>query len=304
MKTSRREFIKNSSLAIAGITSIPLIFTEKKTDIILGIQLYSVRDDMKKDPEGTLRKLSEMGYKYVEHAGYANGKFYGYSIREFKKLLTDLGLRMESGHSSLRSKEWDKVANDFTNEWKQTIKDAADVGMKFMISPGLDTSLCQDMDAFEHYIDMFNKTGDLCKKSGIHFGYHSENYEFNHRLRGTVLYDLLLQLTDKNLVQQEMDIGNMYGAGGRAMDFLKKYPGRFLLMHIRDELKRSTPRPNGSFYESTLLTKGVIPIKEIITYARKTGTKYFIIEQSEYQDRAPLECAAENLKAIHSMGFK
>lgn len=304
MNTSRREFIKNSSLTIAGVTFIPQILTAKKNDDILGIQLYSVRDDMKKDPAGTLRKLADMGYKYVEHAGYRNSKFYGYSIPDFKKLLNDLGLRMESGHSSLRSKQWDKVANDFTDEWKQTIKDAAAVGMKYMISPGLDEDLCQNMDDFKHYIDMFNKTGDLCKKSGIHFGYHSENYEFNHSLDGTVLYDLLIQLTDKNSVVQEIDIGNMYEAGGRAMDFLKKYPGRFPLMHVRDEIKRSTPRQDGRLYESTILTKGVIPIKEIVDYGRKTGTKHFIIEQSEYQDKTPLECAAENLRIMHSLGFK
>jgi sugar phosphate isomerase/epimerase len=153
-------------------------------------------------------------------------------------------------------------------------------------------------------MDMFNKTGELCKKSGIHFAFHNESYEFNHSLDGTVLYDLILQSTDKNLVAQQIDIGNMYEPGGRAMNYLKKYPGRFLLMHVKNELKRDSPGENGNLYESTLLTNGVLPVKEIVDYARKTGTKYFIIEQEEYQDKTPLECAAADLKTMKSWGFQ
>jgi sugar phosphate isomerase/epimerase len=152
-------------------------------------------------------------------------------------------------------------------------------------------------------MDMFNKTGELCKKAGIHFAYHNESYEFNHSLDGTLLYDLLLQSTDKNLVAQQIDIGNMYEPGGRAMNYLKKYPARFLLMHVKDEIKSETPDDNGNKYESTLLTKGVIPVKEIVDYARKTGTKYFIIEQESYQDKTPLECVADDLKTMKSWGF-
>ena len=91
---------------------------------------------------------------------------------------------------------------------------------------------------FRHYMDMFNKTGQLCKNTGLYFAYHNENYEFNHSLDGTVLYDLLLQSSDKNLVWQQIDTGNMYEPGGRAMDYLKKYPGRFFSMHVRDEIKK------------------------------------------------------------------
>lgn len=303
MTISRRKFIKNSSLTLAGISFLPSVIKTKKPGDILGVQLYTVRDDMKKDPAGTLKKLSLMGYKYVEHAGYYNKKFYGYSIADFKKLLDDNGLKMESGHSFLGSKQWDKSTNDFTDDWKKTITDAAAIGMKYVISPGVDESLCQNMNDFRHYMDMFNKTGELCKKSGIHFAFHNESYEFNHSLDGTEIYDLILQSTDKNLVAQQMDIGNMYEPGGRAMSFLKKYPGRFLLMHVKGEIKRDQPGSDGNSYESCLLNNGVIPVKEIVDYARKTGTKYFIIEQESYQDKTPLECAAIDLKIMKSWGF-
>ena len=303
MPLSRRSFIKNSSLTIAGVSFLPGISKERNPGVIVGIQLYTVRDDMKKDPEGTLKKLAAIGYKYVEAAGYADRKFYGYSIPDFKKLLKATGLKMESGHSFLGSEQWDKSTNDFTDEWKHSIEDAAAVGMKYLISPGVDEGLCKTMDSFRHYMNMFDKTGELCKKSGIRFAFHNEDYEFNHRLEGKLIYDLILQTTNKNLVWQQMDIGNMYEPGGRALHFLKEYPGRFFSMHVKDEMKRDSPGPDGKLYENTVLGKGVMPVKEIIDYARKTGTRYFIIEQEDYQDKTPLECAAADLKKMKSWGF-
>lgn len=303
MNTSRRVFIKKTGLSLAGISFFPAFLKEPTMQAFTGIQLYTVREDMKNDPAGTLKKLSALGYKYVEHAGYSNRKFYGYPIADFKKILKDNGLIMDSGHDFLGSKQWNTAASDFTDEWKHTVEDAAAVGMKYVISPGVDESLCKTMDEFKNYMDMFNKAGELCKKSGIQFAFHNESYEFNHSLNGTVLYDLLLQSTDKNLVAQQIDIGNMYEPGGRAMYYLKKYPGRFKLMHVKDEMKKAAPAQNGNVFESTLLGKGVVGVKEIITYARKTGTKYFIIEQEEYQDKTPLQCADEDLKKMRNWGF-
>ena len=305
MNVSRRIFIKKNSIAIAGIAMLPgfILDDRKAPGIVTGIQLYTVRDDMKKDPVGTLKQLAKMGYKYVEHAGYEDRKFYGYEIPAFKKLLTDTGLKMPSGHSFLGAKAWDKSANDFTDEWKNTIEDAAAVGMKYIISPGVDESLCTNMDDFKWYMDLFNKNGNLCKKTGITFAYHNESYEFNHKLDGQIIYDLLLHSTDPSIVYQQIDIGNMYEPGGRAMDYLKKYPGRFLLMHVKDEIKLPKPLPDGQVYESALLGKGVVGVKNIIDNARKSGTKYFIIEQESYQDKTPLQCADEDLKMMKKWGF-
>lgn len=304
MITSRREFIKNSGLAIAGVSLVPSILKTKNKGIIVGIQLYTVRDEMQKDPADTLKKLAAMGYKYVEAAGYADRKFYGYSIPDFKKLLKDNGLVMKSGHSFLGSGQWDKAKKDFTDEWKYTIEDAAAVGMKYLISPGVDESLCKNMDDFKHYMNMFDKTGGLCQKSGIHFAFHNETYEFNHSLDGKLIYDLILQTTNKNLVFQQIDIGNMYEPGGRAMHFLQKYPGRYFSMHVKDEMKRNSPGPEGNIYESTILGQGILPLKKIIDYARKTGINYFIIEQEQYQDKTPLACADADLKMMEEWGFK
>jgi sugar phosphate isomerase/epimerase len=210
---------------------------------------------------------------------------------------------MESGHNFLGANQWNKSTHDFTDEWKKTIADSKAVGMKYLISPGVDESLCSNMNDFRHYMDMFNKTGALCKNTELHFAYHNENYEFNHSLDGTLLYDLLLQSSDKNLVWQQIDTGNMYEPGGRAMEYLKKYPGRFFSMHVKDEMKKEPAPQKGNEYESCLLGKGVIPVKQIVDYARKTGITYFIIEQEDYPDLNPIEAASYDFKIMKGWGF-
>src|SRR5690242_3916426 len=151
MNTSRRKFIKNNAMALAGSALLPKILSaaKNKTDHILGVQLYSVRNDMRNDPAGTLKKLKAAGFEYVEHAGYSDRKFYGYPPDDFKKLLNDTGLKMETGHSSLDAKDWDKTKNDFTDEWKYTAEDAAKVGLKYVLSPGVDESVSKTMDDFK-----------------------------------------------------------------------------------------------------------------------------------------------------------
>ena len=122
MNTSRRRFIRNGSLTAAGTLALPqLLQAAKSAKEMVGIQLYSVRDDMTADPVGTLKKVAAAGYKNVEHANYVKRKFYGYSPTEFKKILTDMGMKMPSGHTVMRADHWDAAKNDFTDEWKYTV---------------------------------------------------------------------------------------------------------------------------------------------------------------------------------------
>jgi sugar phosphate isomerase/epimerase len=301
MKTSRRTFIQNSSLTVASAAILPnmLYAEEKKDKDIVGVQLYIVRNDMKNNPADTLKKLKEIGYEYVEHAGYENRKFYGYTREDFKKLLSDTGLKMHSGHSNLGATQWDKTKKDFTDEWKYTFDDAAKVGMKYVLSPGVDEDVCKNMDDFKWYMDLFNKAGELAKKAGVTFGYHSESYEFSHTLDNIRLYDLLLKLTDPSLVAQQIDIGNMYAPGGKAMDYLTRYKGRFALMHVKDAKKKAS----GDGYESTPLGTGLVDVKEAIDFARDFGTKYFIIEEAPSQNQTALDACKENLKIMKGWGF-
>lgn len=306
MKQSRRQFIANSSLAVAGAVILPGMIAAKgkKKDTILGLQLYSVRDDMKKDPLGTLKKLSAMGYRNVEHANYVNRRFYGYAPKEFKKVLDDLGLKMPSGHTVLTAKHWDAAKNDFTDEWKHTVDDAAILKQKYVISPWMDENLRKDYDGLLRFLDIFNKSGELCRKSGMKFGYHNHDFEFQDSLNGKLLYYIILDNTDPQLVLHQMDIGNMYGSGGRALDIVNKYPGRFESLHVKDEIKTEGQGEMGGNYESTVLGKGILPVKEICDVFKKSGgTTEYIIEQESYQGKTPLECAEENFKVMKGWGY-
>ncbi|MDB5230122.1 MAG: sugar phosphate isomerase/epimerase [Chitinophagaceae bacterium] len=301
MNQSRKDFLRNTMLLVGATAFAPKeLFASEKKKGILGIQLYSVRDQMKTDPQGTLMKLANMGYQYVEHANYISRKFYGYSAAEFKKLLDGMGLKMFSGHTVMTQKHWDAAKKDFTDDWKYTVEDAATAGQQYVISPWLDESLRQNYDDLLKFLDLFNKTGELCKRSGMKFGYHNHDFEFKYSLNGQQVYDIILQHTDPKLVFQQLDIGNMYNAGAKAKDILQKYPGRFLSLHVKDEIKAT----KGEGYESTILGAGVIPVKEVIDLAKsKGGTSLFIIEQESYQGKDPVDSAKEDLAIMKKWGY-
>ena len=304
MQTSRRVFLKNGALTIAGATMFSnLLMASVSADELVGVQLYSVRDEMKADALGTLKKVAAMGYKHVEHAGYSNRKFYGYTAAEFKKILDDLGMKMPSGHTVMRSEHWKADASDFTDEWKNTVEDAATVGQQIVISPSLDDALRKDYDGLLRFMEVFNKSGELCKKSGMKFGYHNHDFEFSESLNGKTLFDIILENTDPSLVAQHLDVGNMYGAGGIALDVIKKYPGRFESMHVKDEIKSEKGEMGG--YESTILGKGILLVKDIVDAGKKIGgTKHFIVEQESYQGKTPLDCIKEDLAVMKKWGYK
>jgi sugar phosphate isomerase/epimerase len=302
MNNSRRSFIRNSALAAAGISLFQQnIFAAVKKGELTGIQLYSVRAAMKADPLGTLKQLSDMGYRHVEHANYANRKFYGWSVSEFKKILNGFGMSMPSGHTVLDAKHWDATKKDFTNEWKYTVEDAAAMGQSFVISPWLEESKRKSMNDLQAFMEIFNRSGEFCKKFGMKFGYHNHDFEFSEKVEGKVLYDIILAETDPNLVMQQLDIGNMLNGGAKALEVMQQYPGRFESMHVKDEIKATEGHEP---FESTILGKGVVPIKAIIDLGRASGTKHFIIEQESYQGKTPMECAEEDIKIMKKWGYK
>jgi sugar phosphate isomerase/epimerase len=304
MTYSRRKFLKHSTLTAAGTALLSSqLFARNKDSQITGVQLYSVRDDMKTDPLGTLKLISAMGYKYVEHANYVDRKFYGYSAADFKKLLSDLGMEMKSGHTVMGKDHWDNSKKDFTDLWKYTVEDAAIVGQQYVISPWLDDSYRKTYDDLKAYMEVFNKSGELCKKSGMKFGYHNHDFEFGQKLNDVKVFDIILQNTDPALVTQQLDIGNMYHAGGIAADIIKQYPNRFELLHVKDEIK-SAKGEMGGVFESTILGKGLVPVKEVIDLGKKSGgTLHFIIEQESYQGRTPLDCIKEDLAIMKQWGY-
>lgn len=305
MQTSRRRFLVKGVAALTGAAMLPrsaTVFGMKSGNELTGLQLYSVRTEMKNDPLATLKKLADMGFKHAEHANYIDRKFYGWSANEFRKILGDLGMSMPSGHTVMRADHWDPGKKDFTDAWKYTVEDAAAIGQKFVISPSLEGNLRKSADDVKRFMDVFNKSGELCRKSGMKFGYHNHHFEFNEKFGDLTLYDLILQNTDPDLVIQQLDIGNMYNGGGKALDVINKYPGRFPSMHVKDmiEGKEDEHLP----YDSTILGKGIIGVKEVLAAARKKGgTIHFIIEQEAYQGIAPLESMRQDLAVMKKWGY-
>jgi sugar phosphate isomerase/epimerase len=305
MNESRRTFIKNSTVTVAGAALLPgYLFAQQKKIQRLGVQLYTVRDAMKASPLVTLKRLNAVGASHVEHANYIDRKFYGYTAKEFKKILNEVELLMPSGHVVMTAQDWDAAKGSFTDKWKYTIEDAAEVGQRYLISPWLDESLRTDLDGLKRFMEQFNKCGDLCIAHGLKFGYHNHNFEFNTMVGQVKLYDYILQNTEPSLVSQQLDIGNMYSTGGMALDYIKRYPGRFELMHVKDEIKSSGKGDLGDGYESTILGKGLLPVKDILKAARKTGkTSLFIVEQESYQGMDPVECVKIDLQLMQKWGY-
>lgn len=301
MNQSRRKFIQNTGLAAVGTTLFQqFAFAAAKKGELTGIQLYSIRSEMKADPAGTLKQLAAMGYKHVEHANYINRKFYGWTAKEFKALLDDLGMKMPSGHTVMTSQHWDAKNNDFVDAWKYTVEDAAAMGQMFVISPSMDQKTRTDINALKSFMNVFNKSGELCKKYGMKFGYHNHDFEFSESLDGKTLFDIILTETDPKLVIQQLDIGNMINGGAKALDIMKKYPGRFESMHVKDEIAATSGHEK---FESTILGKGIVPVKEIVDLGRKWGTKHFIIEQESYQGSLPIDCARIDLEIMKKWGY-
>ncbi len=301
MKTSRRDFIKTSAMALAGtalLSKTSCSAPASKQGTVTALQLFCVRQDMQRDPMESLIKLANMGYTHVEHANYVDHKFYGWEAPEFKKILDDLGLKMPSGHTVLRPEHWDAARKDFTAEWKRLVDDAAYMGQEYVISPSMDRQTRSNYDSYMSLLEVFNKCGELCQKSGMRFGYHNHDFEFSESLNGQNLFDIMMQNTDADKVVMQLDIGNMYVAGAIAKDVLSQYPGRYDNIHVKDMIQREDGR-----YESTILGKGLVGAREATDLARDQGTTLFIIEQEAYQGMTPMDCMEENLAVMKSWGY-
>lgn len=276
-------------------------FAFDKAKKIVGLQLYSIRDDMNKDPLGSLKQVAQMGYVYLEHASYNDRKFYGFTATEFKKILDDLGLKMVSGHTVFGLNHWDNSKKDFTDAWKNTLEDAAVLKQQYVISPWMDEKMRNSKDNLNKYLDIFNKCGELCIKSGMKFGYHNHDFEFSQKFDGKKVFDIMMENIDPKLVVIQLDIGNMYNAGAIALEVIKQYPGRFENIHVKDEIKSSGGEAE---YESCILGEGIIKCREVVDLATKIGgTTCYIIEQESYQGKMPMDCVKKDLEIMKGWGY-
>jgi sugar phosphate isomerase/epimerase len=271
--TTRRSFIKSSSLLCAGFLLAPPYW--KHTSPLMGLQLYTVRDAMDADPIGTLARVAAIGYNSVEGATYTGTeKFYGMSPKQFKKVLDDHGLVMLSSHYRLGEDQDNGaiVQGTILHDWDKAIDDAASIGMKYMVCAFLAPDERGTLDHYKYVADQLNIAGARCKKSGIQLCYHNHNFEFIKQ-GGIYPYDILLA-ADKDLVKMEMDIYWITKAGQDPIRLFHDHPGRFPLWHLKDMDKT----PDQGFAE---VGNGIIDFKEIFRHKKEAGLKYFFVEQDK-----------------------
>lgn len=270
-------------MAFFMISGVSAVEKSKKKNI--GIQLWSVRKDIKTDLEGTIAKLGEMGYSFVEAAGYGDGKFYGMSPKEFKALLKKNGLKMRSSHTGMnlpKEGEWDNAMK----WWDDCIAAHKAVGAKFIVKPSMGGY--GSLEELKKYCNYYNVVGEKCNKAGIRFGYHNHAKEFETVLDGNLFYDYLLENTDPKKVMFELDLYWIYKGKKNAVDYFKKYPGRFELFHVKDEME--------------LGESGKMDFKSSFDNAKLAGMKYYIVEVERYNFE-PLESVAKSFEYLNNAEF-
>lgn len=275
--TTRRSFLKSTAMLSTAALVSPSIFSLDKKKI--GLQLYTVRDSMSKDPAGTIQKVAQIGYNSVEAAGYtSDGLFYGMQPKDFLKLLEDNGLIIPSSHYRF-GEEKDANGNDvqgtILHGWDKAVQDGASIGLKYMVCAYLSPKERGGLDHYKVVADTLNKAGEICKKSGIQLCYHNHDFEFEKQ-DGKIGYDVLLNQTEKDLVKMEMDLFWVNRAGYSPMDLFKAHPHRFPLWHVKDMDKT----PEKAFTE---VGNGTIDFIQIFDHIGEAGMKYFFVEQ----DRCP-----------------
>mgnify|MGYP001791588513 CR=1 FL=1 len=253
-------------MAVTGLI-FSTFYSCKPSGKNLGLQLYSIRDSIMKDVPGAIAKVSKMGYKFVEPAGYTNGKFYGLEPAAFKALLESNKLTMISSHTGQALP--DSASMGKVMEWWDACIEAHSVaGTKFIVQPFMGREAYQSLDTLKRYCDYFNAIGEKCNAKGIRFGYHNHDKEFSTKLEGQTIYDFMLTNTDPKKVMFEMDLYWTVFGGANPVDYFNKYPGRFELWHIKDK--------------EEIGASGMMDFKAIWAGAAKSGMQYGIVEVEKY----------------------
>jgi len=257
----------------------------------VGLQLYTVRDAMAADVPGTLKKLSDLGYKNLEPAGYADGKFYGYAPAEFKKMVSDLGMVVISSHTNV------EAAGITLDSAKQMADSHAEMGVKYCVQPWIEEK-DRNVETYKRFIGDWNEVGKVMKSVGIQFGYHNHNFEFKP-VDGIVPYfDIFLPEMDADLITMELDLFWASKAGQDPIAMFEKYPGRFQLLHFKDMRTAQEPFFDVIKDDITTVGSGVIDFKRILAANEKSGMKYLFVEddnQGSGQTFESLEVSINNL---------
>ena len=254
--SSRRDFLRTA--ALAGLVRWGRLAREARLGRI-GIQLYTVRREFARDPEGTLARLARLGFKEVEFAGYPPG-----TPAELRAMLDRHGLAAVSSHVGL---------SVLQNDAARTLEQAALLGQRYVVVASLAPKDRTTLDDWKRTAEAFNRVGEECRARGLQFGFHNHEAEFTP-LEGQVPYDVLLAATDPRLVKLEMDFYWITRAGKDPLDYFARWPGRFPLVHVKD----MDTTPQRGFTE---VGRGSIDFRRIFRRARQAGIRHYFYEQDE-----------------------
>jgi sugar phosphate isomerase/epimerase len=263
---NRRTFLGTAATATAATLFAPRFgwaATEHRAEHI-GVQLYTVRDLMKDDFDGTLAKVAQIGYKEVEFAGY-----FGRTGPQVRAALEKHGLTGVSTHV-----QYDELDDKFPS----VIETSKAIGLKYIVCPWIP----EGQRDWKKAATKFNRCGELSKKAGMQFAYHNHWFEFLP-VDGKLPYDALLKECDANLVKMELDLCWITAAGADPVKYFEAYPGRFPLVHVKDikSMPKITAGGGQNFGDSVDLTavgSGVIDWKRIFAKADTAGIKHYIVE--------------------------
>lgn len=289
----RRQFVKRTALwsGIAWINPGGLLPMPPALPAHIGVQLYSVRDFMSKDVAGTLQKISAMGYREVEGAGYNAGKFYGMPPQEFKQVLQDNGLSMLSAHAMVDVADWDAAKGAVSDRFKQCAEASAQVGQEQIICPFV-MPMNRTQDKMLALCEVMNKAAEHCRQYNLRFGYHNHDFEFKPAGE-KLLYEWIMERTDPQLVTMQLDLYWVIKAGQDPLHWIAKHPGRFNSFHVKDMAKTEKQ-------ETVEVGEGSIDFRPIFAQAGVAGVKYYIVELEHYQRPSieGVEVALNNLKKL------
>lgn len=299
---TRRDFLKGTAIGAAALAAVgkwALRLDADPLGLPVGLQLYTVRQDLAKDFDGTLKQVAAIGYREVEAAGY-----YNKTAPEFLRSLHAVGLRMPSAHYPMP---------ELQTGLSQKIDFAKQLDLEYMICsvPGMPPHpqqpstgrrrFAMTLDDWKWNADQFNEIGAVTKKAGIQFGYHNHPFEFQ-RLNGKVVYNQLLHWCDPELVKFEIDIGWMVYAGFNPIEYVTRYPGRFPELHVKDVKKGYKPSTRlGREFPTAELGRGEIDWKRIFAVAPKAGVKHYYVEQESFPDMPVMAAIKVDYQYLHQL---
>jgi sugar phosphate isomerase/epimerase len=287
--TTRRNFLVQAGIASAAAMLAPQLLSAKgKTGV--GLQLYSLRDQLPKDVKGVIANIAKAGYSEVETFGYSKqGGFWGLSAKEFSALLKANGLTTPSGHYGLD----EYFGSGKMDQLNSYIEAALVTGQTYIIIPGINHEFIKTAADFKAVAEKMNKIAEILKPKGLKLGYHNHNFEWKET-EGTTFYDTILNETDPKLVNMEMDLYWVVRAGYNPLDIFKKHPGRFTFVHIKDMDKTNHEL-------NTEIGTGTIDFKTILGQAKLAGIKHFIVEQENFTNIDPYASIAQSSKYIKGL---